>query len=67
MAEVEHHYTSASKPESVAPCIARESAMAALTDGPRGALIVAAFAVGLLFAGWLFFYFVLFMSRGSVG
>lgn len=67
MPEVEHHYTSASKPESVAPCIARESAMAALTDGPRGALIIAAFAVGLLFAGWLFFYFVLFMSRGSVG
>jgi hypothetical protein len=41
--------------------------MAALTDGPRGALIIAAFAVGLLFTGWLFFYFVLFLSRGSVG
>jgi hypothetical protein len=67
MPAVEHHYTSASKPESVAPFIARESAMAALTDGPRGALIIAAFTVGLLFAGWLFFYFVLFMSRGSVG
>jgi hypothetical protein len=67
MPEVEYHYTSASKPEGVAPCIARESAMAALTDGPRGALIIAAFAVGLLFTGWLFFYFVLFLSRGSVG
>ena len=67
MPEVEYHYTSASKPEGVAPSIARESAMAALTDGPRGALIIAAFAVGLLFAGWLFFYFVLFLSRGSVG
>lgn len=67
MPEVEYHYTSASKPEGVAPCIARASAMAALTDGPRGALIIAAFAVGLLFAGWLFFYFVLFLSRGSVG
>jgi len=65
--EVEHHYTAASKPESVAPCIARESAMAALKDGPRGALIIAASAVGLLFAGWLFFYFVLFMTRGHVG
>lgn len=67
MPEVEYHYTSASKPESVAPCIARESAMEALTNGPRGALIIAAFAVGLLFAGWLFFYFVLFMRRGHVG
>ena len=67
MPEVEYHYTSASKPESVAPCVTRESAMAALTDGPRGALIIAVCAVGLLFAGWLFFYFVLFMSRGHVG
>ncbi|MGB8323231.1 MAG: hypothetical protein WCE52_09750 [Candidatus Acidiferrum sp.] len=67
MPEIEHHYTAASKPESVAPSIASESAMAALKGGPRGALIIAAFAVGLLFAGWLFFYFVLFMSRGRVG
>jgi hypothetical protein len=67
MPELEHHYTAASKPEGVAPCIARESAMAALKDGPRGALIIAACAVGLLFAGWLFFYLVLFLSRGYVG
>jgi hypothetical protein len=67
MPEHEHHYTAASKPESVAPCVARESAVAALKDGPRGALIIAASAVGLLFAGWLFFYFVLFMRRGYVG
>jgi hypothetical protein len=67
MSEGEHHYTSASKPESVAPGVTRESAMAALTDGPRGALIIAGCAAGLLFAGWLFFYFVLFMSRGYVG
>ena len=67
MPELEHHYTAASKPESVAPSIASESAMAALKDGPRGALIIAAFSVGLLFVGWLLFYFVLFMSRGHVG
>jgi hypothetical protein len=67
MSELEHHYTAASKPESVASSIARESAMAALKDGPRGALMIAAAAVGLLFAGWLFFYLVLFMSRGYVG
>jgi hypothetical protein len=63
----EFHYTSASQPESVAPGATRAAAEEALKDGPRGALVIAACAVGLLFAGWLFFYFVLFMSRGHVG
>jgi hypothetical protein len=67
MSEVEHHYTAANKPGSVAPGVTRESAMEALTDGPRGALVIAGCAVALLFVGWLFFYFVLFMSRGYVG
>ena len=63
MAKVEYHNNSMSEPQSVT----REAALKALTDGPRGALIIAASAVGLLFAGWLFFYLVLFMSRGHVG
>jgi hypothetical protein len=67
MREIEYHYTSTSKPESVAPAANRELAMAAFADGPRGALIIAGCAVGLLFVGWLFFYFVLFMRRGHVG
>ena len=67
MMEEESHYTSASKAESVAPGASRVAAEEALRDGPHGALIIAACAVGLLFAGWLFFYFVLFMSRGHVG
>jgi hypothetical protein len=67
MTEEEFHYTSASKAESVAPGAARTAANEALKDGPRGALIIAACAVGLLLVGWLFFYFVLFMSRGHVG
>jgi hypothetical protein len=67
MTEEEFHYTSASKAESVAPGTARAAANEALKDGPRGALIIAASAVGLLLLGWLFFYFVLFMSRGHVG
>jgi hypothetical protein len=67
MSEVEHHYTAASKPQSVARGVIRESAVTALTNGPRGALIIAGCAVALLFVGWLFFYFVLFMSRGYVG
>jgi hypothetical protein len=65
--EEEFHYTSASNPESVAPGAPRAAAEEALRDGPRGALVIAACAVGILFAGWLFFYFVLFMSRGHVG
>jgi hypothetical protein len=67
MPEEEFHYTSASKAESVAPGAARAAAEEALKDGPRGALIIAACAVGLIFAAWLFFYFVLFMGRGQVG
>jgi len=67
MTEEEFHYTSASKAESVAPGADRTAAIEALKDGPRGALIIAASAVGLLLLGWLFFYFVLFMSRGHVG
>ena len=35
--------------------------------GLRGALVIAGIAVSLLFLGWLFFYFVLFMRRGYVG
>jgi hypothetical protein len=67
MSEVDHHYTAASEPENVARGAIRESAMTALTEGPRGALIIAGCAVALLFVGWLFFYFALFMSRGYVG
>ncbi|HKN71432.1 MAG TPA: hypothetical protein VJX30_10395 [Terriglobales bacterium] len=67
MTEEEFHYTSASEAESVAPGAGRTAAIEALKDGPRGALIIAASAVGLLLLGWLFFYFVLFMSRGHVG
>jgi hypothetical protein len=67
MSNLEYHYTAASEPESVAAAVTRESAIVALANGPRGAFIIAACAVGILFVGWLFFYFVLFMSRGYVG
>jgi hypothetical protein len=35
--------------------------------GPRGAMFLASVGVGMLFLGWLLFYFLLFMRRGSVG
>ena len=38
-----------------------------LQRGPRGAMLIAGVAVGMLFLGWLLFYFVLFMRRGYVG
>jgi len=48
--------------------IATGSGVAAtLRRGPRGAMLIASIAVGMLFVGWLLFYFVLFMRRGYVG
>ena len=40
---------------------------AAMNEAPKGALIVSAIAVGLLLAGWLGLYFLVFLPRGSVG
>lgn len=44
-----------------------DAAAKALSNGPVGALVVAGIAVGLLFVGWLAFYFLLFMPRGAIG
>jgi len=49
------------------PAPPRVAAKAALKDDPRGAVLISVCAAGLLFAVWLFLYFVLFMSRGSIG
>jgi hypothetical protein len=38
-----------------------------LKDGPRGALFLATISVFLLFAGWMAFYFLLFLPRGPIG
>jgi hypothetical protein len=61
------HASAAARIEHVAAPIDAETAAEALKHGPRGALVVATIAVGLLFVGWLVFYFVLFLPRGSVG
>ncbi|MBV8239743.1 MAG: hypothetical protein JOZ26_07350 [Hyphomicrobiales bacterium] len=63
----EVHWTAAASKEHVAAPIDAETAIAALKHGPRGALLLASISVGLLFLGWLAFYFLLFMPRGSVG
>jgi hypothetical protein len=53
--------------DRVAVPIDAEEAARALRDGPIGALVIASIAVGLLFVGWLAFYFLLFLPRGSIG
>ena len=39
----------------------------ALRNGPIGALVIAGISVGLLFLGWMIFYFLLFIPRGAIG
>jgi hypothetical protein len=55
------------RPEHVAAPIGPDEAAEALKNGPIGALVVASIAVGLLFIGWLAFYFLLFLPRGPIG
>jgi hypothetical protein len=57
---------SASAEDAAAP-VGWNAAAEALRHGPRGALLVSGIATALLFAGWLAFYFLLFMPRGSIG
>jgi hypothetical protein len=61
------HQSAASPMGHLAEPMAPETAAECLKDGPRGALVLASASVGLLFIGWLAFYFLLFMPRGSVG
>jgi hypothetical protein len=59
--------SAAHRSENVAAPIGREDAAEALKNGPIGALVVSAVAVGLLFIGWIAFYFLLFLPRGPIG
>lgn len=63
----ETHLSAAHRSENVAAPIEPDVAAEALKNGPIGALVVASIAVGLLFVGWLAFYFLLFLPRGPVG
>jgi hypothetical protein len=55
------------RPDPAAVSAGVEEAARALSNGPIGAFLVASIAVGLLFAGWLAFYFLLFIPRGAIG
>jgi len=61
------HRSAAHLPEHVAAPIGAQAAAEALENGARGALLLASMAVGLMFIGWLLFYFLLFMPRGPIG
>lgn len=39
----------------------------AFKHGPRGALILSSISVAVLFAGWLAFYYFVFLPRGPIG
>jgi hypothetical protein len=67
MEVIEVHQSSAARPENVAAPIGADAAARALRNGPIGALVISAIAIGILFIGWLLFYFLLFMRRGPVG
>lgn len=67
MQTVEPHHSAAARPEDVAAPIGSDEAVAALRNGPIGALVVASIAVALLFIGWMAFYFLLFLPRGPIG
>jgi hypothetical protein len=63
----EPQQTAAPLSEHVAAPIVSDEAVDALRNGLAGALLVASVAVGLLFIGWMAFYFLLFMPRGPIG
>jgi hypothetical protein len=67
MQTIEAHQSAAHSVDHVAAPIGTDDAAQALSNGPVGAFFVASIAVGLLFIGWLAFYFLLFMPRGSIG
>ena len=67
MGNPEPHETAAHQTEHVAAPIGADEAAEALRNGPVGALLIASIAVGLLLAGWMAFYFLLFMPRGPIG
>jgi hypothetical protein len=67
MQPLEAHTSAAHSADNVGAPIEADAAAHALQEGPIGAFFVASIAVGLLFIGWLAFYFLLFLPRGSIG
>ena len=62
----EHHPSAAAEPQHVAPVVDVEAVREALRNGPRGGLLIASVTLTVLLAGWLAFYFLLFIPRGAI-
>jgi hypothetical protein len=67
MPNEEPHQSASHLTEHVSTPTGSDEAVEALKNGPLGALVIASIAVGLLFIGWLAFYFLLFIPRGPIG
>jgi len=63
----EPHFSAAADPAGAAAPIRADEAVEALRRGPVGALVLSAVSTGLLLVGWLLFYFLIFLRRGSIG
>ena len=67
MASDESSQSPPSSADGIAALVSAEEAVRAFERGPSGAYLLAGIAVGLLFIGWLAFYFLLFLRRGPIG
>jgi len=59
--------TIARRQYSISEPAGEEAVETALAITPRGAFVLAALLLGMMLAGWLAFYFLLFLPRGTVG
>ena len=64
---VEKPASAAASEEMIIETVDASASVPAFESGAHGALVVAGISVALLFVGWLAFYFLLFMPRGSIG
>jgi hypothetical protein len=61
------HPTVARRQYSTSETADEEAVETALATTPRGAFVLSALLLGMMLAGWLAFYFLLFLPRGTVG
>jgi hypothetical protein len=61
-----NHPTVARPQYSISEPAGEEAIKTALAIAPRGAFVLAALLLGMMLAGWLAFYFLLFLPRGTV-
>ena len=65
-AHADHHRSAAHRREHVADPCGRQAALETLRHGPRGALVVASIAMGVVMLLWFCFFLFVFLPRGPV-